>query len=317
MSTSSFETSSSLVTDHEISLSNSSDEFSTDDPVLLDVLQLTKRHKIESKKFERELLQTERTSKKWTKTQVDTVAAIKDAELTTKQHELDRLREEFQTTLANKEAEIDNEIRQIDVERGELVSQVHSLEIELGDIKDKRKHDLIQVRSDLQNALRELEQKQANHANQIQKLQEALQAVTEKHKHDIELLNEEAATGDHLIDIDSQKIQADIERVRRQLSKTDQIHNRRMAEATQAIEMLQNEIESSKNRSRQNINETENNRAKYAQLQADLLKAEEQTEILSAQLTDAEQQKSEMRQEVVKLNRSLWNERRTKLLRSD
>ena len=148
-------------------------------------------------------------------------------------------------------------------------------------------------------------------------MEDALQAVSEKHRHDIELINDEAATGDHLIEIETQKIQADVERIRRQLSKTDQIHNKRMTEANQAIDMLNHEIEASKERLKQMINDTEGSKTKYSQLQSELLKIEDQVQIVTSQLTDAEHQKSEMRAEITKLNRSIWNERRARLLHND
>lgn len=318
MSSSSFETSSFNVSeDISVSQSISSEEMSNMDPELLEVRQITMRQKQDFKKLERELLQTEKISKKWARTQVDTVAAIKDAELTTKQYEFERDNEEHLAAFAAKEAEVDNEIRQIDAECNELKSQIHSLEIELGEVKDKRKHDLNTVRSDNQKLLRNLEQKKIGHENQIEQLKNALQAVTEKHRRDIEIINDEAATSDQLIEIDTQRVSAEIERIRRYLSKTDQIHNRRMAEANQAIEMLKNEIEASKARSHQMMDESENTKTQISQMHNDLFKAEEQSDILTAQLQDAEAQKAEMRDELNKLNRAMWNERRAKLLRAD
>ena len=51
--------------------------------------------------------------------------------------------------------------------------------------------------------------------------------------------------------------------------------------------------------------------------QSELLKIEDQVQIVTSQLTDAEHQKSEMRAEITKLNRSIWNERRARLLHND
>ena len=65
------------------------------------------------------------------------------------------------------------------------------------------------------------------------------------------------------------------------------------------------------------INDTEGSKTKYSQLQSELLKIEDQVQIVTSQLTDAEHQKSEMRAEITKLNRSIWNERRARLLHND
>ena len=316
ISTSSFETSSFNTTEQELSTTTVSDDLSVSDPALLEVRQYSIRAKQETKRFEKEILQGEKYSKKWAKTQVETLAAIKEAELTTKQYDLERAHEEFQTDLANKEAEFDSKIREIDAVCNELRTQVHQFEIELGEVKDRRKHDLMQVRVELESSLREMEQKKIAHSNQIGQLQDAYNALVEKHKKDISIQNEESETNNQLIEMDLQRVTAEIERVRRVLAKTDQIQTKRISESTQAIEMLNREIDGCKNRTAQILENTENVKNQYSQMQANLMKQEEHAQIFSAQLEEAEREKAEMRTEFNKLNRSLWNERRARLIRN-
>ena len=316
MSSSSLETS-SMISDASVSVSISDDDASNSNPDLADVQLITHRQAIESKKYQKELLQTEIRSKKWAKAQVATVAAIKDAELMAKQYELERLQAEFNTELVNKEVEIDTEMREIDGECGDLRIQIQQLEIELGEIKDRRKRNILQVRSIIQHSLREMEKKEIAHAKQIQELQNALNAVTEKHKKDILLMNEESANNDQMIEIEIQRLNTDIERYRKNLTKTDQVQGRRMTEASQTIEMLKTEISSSDERTKALMDEFDSTQAKLVKLQQDLMKIEEQSHIFHEQLMNAEEQKTQMRNELNKLDRTIWNGRKTELLRAD
>ncbi|OHS92944.1 hypothetical protein TRFO_12120 [Tritrichomonas foetus] len=316
MSSSSLEYS-SMISDPSTSVSLSDDDISNSNPDLAEVQMLTRMQTIQSKKYQKELLQSERRSKKWAKTQVDTVAAIKDAELMAKQYEFERLQAEFNTELANKEVEIDSEMREIDAECGDLRIQVQQLEIELGEVKDSRKRNLLAVRSQIQAALREMEQKEVAHAKQINQLQTALASVIEKHKKDIYLMRDEAATSDQVIEIEIQRLSQDIERYRRNMSKSDQTQGRRMTEAGQTIEMLKNEIQSSYERTKVLRDEFEDSQIHLLKLQQDLIKIEEYSQILHEQLTTAEDHKMQMKNELAKLDRAVWNGRKTYLLRSD
>lgn len=305
------------VSDPSTSISLLDDDISNNDPNLIEIQMLTRRHSIESKRYQKELFQTEKRSKKWAKAQVDTVAAIKDAELIAKQYEFERLQEEFNQELANKEVEIDTEMREIDAECGDLRIQVQQLEIQLGEIKERRKRNLLAVRQKIQADLKEMEQKEIAHSKQIQQLQEALFAVEEKHKRDILVIQDEAGTSDNLIEIEIQRSSQEIERYRYNLSKTDQIQGRRMTEANQTIEMLKNEISSSYERTKALRDEFDNTQAKLVKLQQTLVKAEEQSQIFHEQLQNAEERKTMMSAELAKLDRDIWNNRKTQLLRID
>lgn len=305
------------ISDPSTSISLSDDDISNNNPNLVDIQMLTRKHSIESKRFQKELFQTEKRSKKWAKAQVDTVAAIKDAELIAKQYELERLQEEFNQEFANKEVEIDMEMREVDAECGDLRIQVQQLEIQLGEIKDRRKRDLLSARKQIQDSLKEMEQKELAHSKQIQQLQSALAAVEEKHKRDISIIQDEASTADHLIEIEIQRSSQEIERYRHNLSKTDQIQGRRMTEASQTIEMLKNEIASSYERTNALRDEFDSTQAKLVKLQQTLVKVEEQSQIYHEQLQDLEERKTMMRAELAKLDRDIWNNRKTQLLRTD
>lgn len=305
------------ISDPSTSISLSDDDISINNPNLVDIQMMTRKHSIESKRYQKELFQTEKRSKKWAKAQVDTVAAIKDAELIAKQYEFERLQEEFNQEFANKEVEIDMEMREVDAECGDLRIQVQQLEIQLGEIKDRRKRDLLAARKQIQDSLKEMEQKELAHSKQIQQLQAALAAIEEKHKRDISIIQDEANTADHLIEIEIQRSSQEIERYRYNLSKTDQIQGRRMTEASQTIEMLKSEISSSYERANALRDEFDNTQAKLVKLQQTLVKAEEQSQIYHEQLKDLEERKSMMRAELAKLDRDIWNNRKTVLLRAD
>lgn len=312
MSSSSYETSISSEQDEQNS--DYLKDISVSDPDIAEAIRMTRRQEYDNQRYEKELMQSEKKAKRWTKTQVDTVAAIKDAELVAKRYELERLQTEFQIELATKEAEIDAEMREVDAECGELRVEVQRLEIELSEIKEQRKRNLLSVRSEIASSLREMEQKEIAHATQIRKLQEALAALTEKHKQDIENMNAETDNALDLIDIDIQRLSAAIERSRNDAFKSDEIQSHRMSEATSTIEMLRSEIAASHERAQGLREEAEQARSKLGQLEQDLFKAEERSHVLAEQLSYAEEQKRLMKNEIMKLDRSLWNTRKTTLL---
>ena len=316
MSSSSFDTSSSI-SDPDPILSEGLDDISGSDPDIVEAKRLTRRQEIDTKKYQRTLLQTEKNSKKWTRNQVETVAAIKEAEIEAKRYELERIRNEFQTELANREAETDAEMREIEAECGELLVEIQQLEMELSEEKEQRKRKLLTVRSQIQAALNDMQQKEVAHAAQISKLKNALQQLQEKHRDEIKELQNDGANENHLIDIEIKRVTEAIERYRSDTYKADDIQSHRMSEAAATIEMLKSEISASIDRSKNMRDEAEQQRAKLVQLRQELFKAEERSQILSEQLTYQEDQKKLMKQEITKLDRSLWNTRKTTLLRND
>ena len=303
--------------DEQTILSLSDESVSDLNSELAEVVMIPKRQAEENKKFERELLNNDKASKKWAKTQVDTVAAIKDAELFAKHNELERIQAEFQTNLANKEAEIGDEMRQIEQECGDLRTQIQTLEIELAEVKERRKHNLISVRTELQSYIQQLNDKQIAHSKQIQKLNEALEAVRDKHQNDLIVIQNEADNDGKLIDIEIQRFNTTIEQYRREIHKTDNLQNRKMTDSQNVIEMLTNEIENSKNRLNNSKNEIIETQNKYSKMQQELSKTEEQIGAFEEQLRYEDQQKSQLKTEIDKLSRSLWNARRARLEKNE
>jgi chromosome segregation ATPase len=162
-----------------------------------------------------------------------------------------------------------------------------------------------------------MEQKEMAHAAQIQKLQAALAQITDKHRRDIGDLQAEAANGDKLIEIEIERVSELVERARGDMYKLDEVQSHRMSDALATVEMLRGEISSSSERSQSLREETEQMRANLAQLQQDLFKAEERSQVLSEQVASSQEQKRLMRIEIGKLDRSIWNNRKTKLLRTE
>jgi predicted nuclease with TOPRIM domain len=145
-------------------------DISSNEPDIVETKHLTLRQEQDVRKYQREVMQSERTAKKWTQVQINTFAAIKDAELVAKRFELERIQAEFQNELANKEAEIDAEMREIESECGELRIEIQTLELELSEVKEQRKRDLLAVRAEIATSLRDMEEKEITHRTQIQKL---------------------------------------------------------------------------------------------------------------------------------------------------
>jgi chromosome segregation ATPase len=148
---------SSNLSEDETSLNLALNDISGADPETVEAKRLTLRQELDNRKYQREIAQAEKNAKKWTKTQVTTVAAIKDAELVAKRYELERVQAEFQTELANKEAEIDAEVREIETECGELRVEIQQLELELSEVKEQRKRNLLSIRSEIASSLRVME----------------------------------------------------------------------------------------------------------------------------------------------------------------
>jgi chromosome segregation ATPase len=279
--------------------------------------RLTARQESDAKRYQREVLQAEKKSKKWAKAQVSTVATIKEAELVARRFDIQRVQGEFAAELAAKEGEIDAEMRDIEAECGDLRLEIQTLELELSDVKEQRKRSLLAVRAEIAQSLNDMRQKEAGHAAQIQKLQSALAQLAEKHRRDIQEMQEEAANSDRLTDIDIQRTVESIERCRKEMYRCDEIQGQRMSEAQSTIEMLRPEIQASNERSQNMREEMEQTRGKLGQLQQELLKAEERSQVLVEQLQYSDEQKKLMKVEIGKLDRSLWNTRKAKLLQTE
>ena len=317
MSSSSFDTASSITSDPDQGFSETFDDISCDDPDIAEAKRLTKIQERESRRYQRELKHAEQNSKKWTKRQVETVTAIKEAEIEAKRYELERIRNEFQVELANKEAETDAEMREIEAECGELMAEIQQLEMVLSEEKDQRKRDLLAVRSQIAAALKDMEQKEVAHAAQISKLTNALAALKEKHKEELLAIQNDTDNEAHLIDIEIQRLTEAMNRCRQDTYKADDMQGHRMSEASSTIEMLKSEIAASYDRSKNLRSEADQQRGRLSKLQQELFKAEERSHVLSEQLQYQEEQKKIMKQEITKLDRSLWNSRKSTLLRHD
>ena len=317
MSSSSLDASSSMNTDQDPMLSETFDDISGSDPDIVEAKRLTKLQEMETKRYQRELMQTEKSSKKWTRHQVETVTAIKEAEIEAKRYELERIRNEFQTELLNKEAETDAEMREIEAECGELMAEIQQLEMELSEEKDQRKRNLLTVRSQIAAALKDMEQKEIEHAAQISKLTTALASLQDRHKEELMAIQNDGDNEVHLVDIEIQRVSEAIDRCRQDTYKADDIQGHRMSEASATIEMLRSEIAASYDRQKNMRDEAEQQRARLGQLRQELFKAEERSHVLNEQLQYQEEQKKLMKQEITKLDRSLWNCRKTTLLRND
>ena len=303
--------------DEQTILSLSDESVSDLNSELAEVVMIPKRQAEENKKFERELLNNDKASKKWVKTQVDTVAAIKDAELFAKHNELERIQAEFQTNLANKEAEVDAEMREIQSECGELRSEIQSLELELSEVKEQRKKSILQVRSEIAASIKNMEAREIDHDTQIAQLKAVLDDLVAKHQNDLAAAQEGYTADEQIINAEIQRLSESIERYRKDIFKCDDTQGRRMSEAASTIEMLKSEIAASHDRTITMRDEVEATQKKLMQLQQELYKAEEQSRILKEQIAYTEEQKKIMKNELNKLDRSLWNNRKTVLLHND
>ena len=71
------------------------------------------------------------------KTKIDTHTAIRNAELSAKQFEFERLQAEYEGELASKEVELDSQMREEQNVINELNAKIELLEVELSNIKER------------------------------------------------------------------------------------------------------------------------------------------------------------------------------------
>jgi chromosome segregation ATPase len=141
--------------------------------------------------------------------------------------------------------------------------------------------------------------------------------VGDKHRGEIDGMRDEAVNADHMVDLEIQRVTETIERYRKELYKADSIQSQRMSEAGGTIEMLRGEIGASNDRYQNMREEMEQTRARLSQLEQELFTAEERSQVLTEQLAFSEEQKRLTKIEIAKLDRTLWNNRKTRLLRSE
>ena len=282
-----------------------------------DIDGIFKSQNVERKKFQQELMRSQKNTKKWTKTQVDTVAAIKEAEIEAKRYELDRLQAQYEADLANKEAEVDAEMREIQSECGDLRTEIQSLELELSEVKEQRKKNILQVRSEIAASIKNMEAREIDHDTQISQLKAVLDDLIAKHQNDIAAATDSFQADEQIITTEIQRVNESIERSRKEIFKCDDTQGRRMSEAASTIEMLKSEIAASHDRTITMRDEVEATQKKLMQLQQELYKAEEQSRILKEQIAYTEEQKKIMKNELNKLDRSLWSSRKTVLLQTE
>jgi chromosome segregation ATPase len=173
------------------------------------------------------------------------------------------------------------------------------------------------VRAEIAQSLNDMTQKESARAANIEKLQTALAQLAEKHKRDIRAIQEEAANGERLIDIEIQRLVDAIERCRQEMFKCDEVQAQRMSEAQSTIEMLKAEIAASSERSQNISQEIQQTSGRLGQLQQELFKAEEKSKVLTERLLYCDEQKKLMKLEIGKLDRSLWNTKKAKLLQTE
>lgn len=271
----------------------------------------------EVRKFQKDLIRNQQNVKKWTKTQVDTFTVIREAELEARRYELERLQGEYEADLANKEAEIDAELREIQAECGELRVQIQSLEYELSEIKEQRKRDILTTRTEIAQSIKSMENREYEHNVQIAQLRSVMNDLVQKHQSDLNMQQEVGFGDDKIISNEINRLASALDKYKQEFYKNDDNYNKRMAEATSTIEMLKGEINSSQERTLQMRDEIEQEHKKLMKLQQELYRSEEQAKILKEQIIFADEQKKLMKNEVVKLDRSLWQTRKTVLLQMD
>ncbi|EAY19349.1 hypothetical protein TVAG_452630 [Trichomonas vaginalis G3] len=282
-----------------------------------DVEQLIKTQNAEAKRFQLGILKSQKNMKKWTKTQVDTVSAIREAEVEAKRYELERLQAEYEADLANKETEFESELRDIQTECGELRVKIQQLELELSEVKESRKRDLLTVRSQIESSLKEMEASSMSHDNQIVQLKAVLDDLRQKHQNDIDHALLESQSTEEITDSQISQIVDSINRLQRESRHSDESYGMKMNESQSTIEMLKGEISSSQDRTRLLCDEIQVAQQKLASLQQDLYKCEEQSRMLKEQIIFADEQKKIMKNELNKLDSALWNTKKSTIMTQD
>ena len=281
---------------------------------LSEIDSILKIHEKEQKKIENEILKNEKKSKKWTKTQLDTVATIKEVEIESKRFELERIQGEFEAELANREADFDSEMREVQSKYGELMIQIQTLEFELSEVKDQRKRNLLNVRSEIANSLKDMESREISHSTQINQLKFVLDELISKNQKELISL-EESNNSDYIfIQTEMERIVNNINKIQIDLNKNDEIHNKKLSEANSTIELLKSEIISSKERTKSIKEDLDNTYQKLNNYQNEFLKVEEESKILKEQISYIEDQKKFFKNELNKIDKSIWKSKRTLFL---
>ena len=285
-----------------------------DDPDIQETKRLTQIQFNETQRYNQELKQARKSAQKLAQTHIEAHTLIKEAELEEKKYELEKMKAEREAELATRQEEADEEIRAIHDSCGQLQNEVADLERELSEVKEERKHNLLFVRSQIEKSLKDLEKRQMEHAQQVNQLKVTLNSLIQKHQKEYEDIQTEADAQLQIYDTEIANLTDSIERARNELIGRDEMQNQRMNELLSAIDNLKSENISAVEQSNNTDDEITQIRIKYAQLQQELYKCEEESHILSEQLSYAEEQKKIMKKEVSKLEKSLWNIRKTKFL---
>ena len=293
------------------------DDGMNDGSISPEIASIYKNQNREIQRFQKDVVRSSRNAKKWAKTQVDTVTAIKEAEIEQHRYNLERLQNEYEAALDVKEFQNDEEIREIQTECGELRVEIQNLEFELSEVKEQRKRNLLAVRSEIAAQIKNMEAKEIDHETQISQLKAVLDDLVIKHQNDLRAQYESDAADEEIVDTEIKRVTDSIDRYRQEIFKCDDIQSRRMAEAASTIEMLKSEISASQERTVGIRSEVESTQKNLMKLQQELYKADEQSRVLKEQIAYMDEQKKLMRNELSKLDRALWNNRKTVLLKND
>ena len=288
--------------------------FSDDDPDIQETKRLTQIQINQTQRYNKELKQARKSAQRLAKTHIEAHTLVKEAELEEKKYELEKMRAEREAEIASRQEEADEEIRALHDSCGQLQNEIADLERELSEVKEERKHNLLFVRSQIEKSLKDLEKRQLDHAQQVNQLKFSLSSLIQKHQQEYEAIQTEADTQLQVYDTEIANLNDSIERVRNELIGRDEIQNQRMNELLTAIESLKAENLAAVEQSNNTDEEINQIRIRYTQLQQELYKCEEESQILTEQLLYGEEQKKILKKEVSKLEKSLWNIRKTKFL---
>lgn len=300
----------------EISDSASGNNSTTSDtmyysPKSINLEKLTKDQIRTEKQIEEDIQKMERISSKWVRTKLDAIYAIKRAEIEAKQYELERLADEFEADLANKEAEYDDLMRMLQRECAELQQHVHSLESELSGVKEERKRELLDARTEIVDSIRELENAERKHNQEIERLEGVLKHVKKTYKQNLTTQVQVDAEEEKVLDLHIERLTTDVHFYQTQLNKMNFEHNVQYDEVEASVQMLTTEIEQSKTRYSMISNQLFEAEAKFEELKKELLKAEEESTIVRQQIGEIMDQKARIKSTMGRIDNSLWMQQKS------
>ncbi|OHT02609.1 hypothetical protein TRFO_07022 [Tritrichomonas foetus] len=244
--------------------------------------------------------------KKWPDTYFKTVQFVKDTEIDIKRYRLERSNNEMEAELIDREIELQNEIGEITTELTNLRLQLTQLEVEMGNIKDQRSSDLINIRTSLASQLRKYQPILSDSEHTIYQLQEAIEAQRDNHERNKEIYEISKSDEEKALDFEIERLQTEIENVRKSTMSLVESRDADSTDAETTIELLNAEIMNVKSDSDNLQIQKQQIQRNLAEMKAELIIAEETSTALQSQIKKNSQLRAKMKGVIDRVRLTNW-----------